>query len=96
MEWSFDVQTEFSIELSLLWLRFHLINVDHSPFLVLTVVSRMNNDVSVFMIISATYIKNFTSLVDDVLSLVFEELEPSRVGGPDLEVSRTSSILDIE
>ena len=86
MEWSFNIHAEFSVELSLLWLGLHSINIDDSPFLVVAIVSVPHNNISVFEVLTTVNIEYLTLLIDEVLSLVFEELPPSRIGSVHLEV----------
>lgn len=86
MEWSFNVEAEFGVELSLLWFRFHLIDVDDSPFLVHTIMPVPDDNISVLMILSTMYIKNLSSFILEVLAPEFEELEPSSISSPDLEI----------
>jgi hypothetical protein len=68
VEWSFDVEAPFAVELSLLWLRFQLVNIDHSPSLALLVVLTTNDDVSVLVVVSTLNFDNLILNVDEVLS----------------------------
>ena len=77
MEWSLYIHTEVPIQLTLLGFSSPLINVDDIPLLVESIVFIVNNDISVLMINSALDIDSLSSLVDEVLSSVSEELPPS-------------------
>jgi len=83
--------------LSLNW--FGLIKIDNIPFLVCSLMNAPNNDLSSFFILSSVDIKCFLVLQVDEVSIlltgVLEELEPSRVGAPDLHVVGSSCTLDI-
>ena len=70
--------------------------VEDLPFLVESTPSGIDDHISIFSINIALYFHDLSSLVHNVITLQSEELEPSGVGGPDLEVARSSSTLDIE
>jgi hypothetical protein len=74
-----------------------LVKIDNSPFLVvLTGVFGNSNWVS-FFILGVGNIKNLVvGPIDELTLLEFEDLEPSRVSGPDLHVVCLSCTLDIE
>jgi hypothetical protein len=87
VEISLNIQTEFFVELSLLWFIFHVISIDNIPLLVQSSVFVPDNDVSVLLIFVSMDIHNLSFLVDEVIALVSEELEPSCIGLPDLEIA---------
>ena len=55
-----------------------------------------HNNISVFIVDSTINIKYLSVLILDVFSLKLEELEPSSVSGPHLEILGSSGILDVE
>jgi len=73
-----------------------LVNINNLPSLVCSLVLVPGNDLSSFFILSSVYIKCLlVSDIDEVFILIVEDLEPLRVGTPDLHVVGFSSILDI-
>ena len=59
--------------------------------------SLVGDNVLSFMISTSFNIKNLVVLnIDQVVTLEFEELEPSGVGVPHLHVLASTSVLDIE
>ena len=75
MEWSLNIESEEFIEFSLLWLIWHVILIDDVPFLVdcLGLVAHLEN-LSIGILDA---VKILSSLVDEVDTLVSEELPPS-------------------
>ena len=96
MERSFDEEAKVGIQFSLLWFWSHFVDVSNIPLLVQSVVFLPNNDVSVLCVDSTVDVKDLASLIDDVSTSVSEELEPSGIGVPDLQVARSSSRLNIQ
>jgi hypothetical protein len=50
VEWSFDIETEFFVELTLSWLSFPLVSVDNVPLLIESSMLFVDHDVSVFSV----------------------------------------------
>jgi hypothetical protein len=72
------------------------VKIDDSPLLVLSSVVAPNSYLLAFNVFSSSYIKYFTILpIDELIFLILEHLEPSRVGAPDLHVVGSTSTLDI-
>jgi hypothetical protein len=72
------------------------VKIDDSPLLVLSSVVAPNSYLLAFNVFSSSYIKYFTVLpIDELIFLILEYLEPSRVGAPDLHVVGSTSTLDI-
>jgi hypothetical protein len=81
---------------SLSWSFNGFVKIDYIPLLVLsTVVTVYLNSLS-FLILGSCDIKYLTVLpVDELVILVLEYLEPSRVSAPDLHVVGSSRTLDV-
>jgi hypothetical protein len=77
VEWSFNIESEFFVEFSLLWLFWIFVNVDDVPLLVKTSILVGNSIVLVFSIKVTLYFNDFTSFISDVGSIILEELPPS-------------------
>jgi hypothetical protein len=96
VEWSVAVEVKFFIQsLSLNLVSF--IKIDNLPFLCFAAIVAPNLNWVSFCIFSSSYIKYLVVLnkVDELIVLVFEDLEPSRVGAPDLHVLGSTSALNI-
>jgi hypothetical protein len=95
-EWFVAVESELIIHsFSLL---FNLVSVENSPSLILLSMFSPYNNSSSFFILASMNIKNLIILhVDEqlLLLIILEELEPSRVGAPDLHVVGLSGVLDV-
>jgi hypothetical protein len=86
VEWSIDMETKL-IAHSLVLNLVSLINIDNIPHLVLSFAVAENSNSCAFDILRSLDIKYFTVLhIDELVALVLEDLEPSRVGAPDLHV----------
>ena len=77
VEVSINVETEVFVEFTLLWFCWVFIFINDIPLLVKTLMSVPSNDVSVFVIKTACYIKDLSFLVDNVGTLLSPELPPS-------------------
>ena len=77
VEWSFDIESEFLIEFSLLWFLWVFININDIPLLVDSVMFVPYNDVSVLSINSSVNINDLSFLIDNPMSFSSEELPPS-------------------
>jgi hypothetical protein len=78
VEISFNIESEFFVQLSLGWFLWVFISIDNLPSLVNFSVSLMNNDVSVFSINTTSNIEHL--LVLDIhyeFSILLEQLPPS-------------------
>ena len=72
------------------------IKIDDLPFLISSFVSIPDNDLSTFSIFATMDIKHLVAFdVLEVLCFIDEDLEPSRVGAPDLHVVGSSGILNV-
>ena len=85
MEWSVDEETEIWVQSSS-WLWFGNITIKDLPLLVESIVSAPDDNISVFLINCSVNIEYLTFLIDNVISTQSEELEPSRISAPDLEI----------
>jgi hypothetical protein len=65
MEWSFDVETELFIQLSLLWLSLPLINIHNVPLLMDAIVFVVDSNVPVLLIDIALNLNNLSSFVNN-------------------------------
>jgi hypothetical protein len=75
---------------------FSFVNIDDLPLLVFASVVAPNSYSLAFNVFSTSNIKDLVvSWVDKLSSFVFEQLEPSRIGTPDLHVVGSTSTLDI-
>jgi hypothetical protein len=95
VEWSIDVETKFFIEsLSLsLW---SLIGIENSPSLVSSIVVAPDTYCLTFNVFTSLNIKNLiVSNVNELLSSILEDLEPSRASAPDLHVIGFTCTLDV-
>jgi hypothetical protein len=72
------------------------IKIDYLPLLVFTSVVTVNPNWVSFLILCTSDIKDLViGPVDELVILILEDLEPSRVGTPDLHVISFTSTLDI-
>jgi len=95
VEWSVHVESEFVIY-SCLWNWFCFINIDDSPSLVCSSMLVPNNNISSFFIFSSMDINCLiVSQVDEVFSLIDEDLPPVRVGACDLHVLASTIALNV-
>jgi hypothetical protein len=97
VEWSVDVESPVFVK-PLSWFFLSLVNIDNFPSLLWLFTSIDDQDRLTFSILTILNIKTFTtSTVDvaEVVSLVFEQLEPSRIRAPDLHLISSSSTLDV-
>jgi hypothetical protein len=89
------VETEFLIQSLSLSLTL-LVKIQDIPGLTGTSVVRFNSNSLSFFILLIFNIKNFTVLpIDELVVLELENLEPSRVGRPDLHIFGSTCTLDI-
>jgi hypothetical protein len=65
VEWSFNIETEVFVELTLLWLFWVFISVDNIPLLVDLSMFGVNNNVSVFSINSTLNIEDLSFIIND-------------------------------
>ena len=77
VEWSFNIESEIFVQLSLSRFSFPFISVDDIPLLVDLSMFVPDNDVSLLSINSAMYIHNLSFLIYDESSIKSEELPPS-------------------
>lgn len=89
LEWSVFVETVAGIHLV-------AVKIFDIPLLVEAVMSVPDKNVLVLAILVSRYIEDFAFFVDDVGALVSEELEPSGVSVPHLQVVGSSGILNVE
>ena len=95
VEWSTAVESEVGIK-SLGLDSLSLVKIDNSPSLIGLSVVAPDDNWSSFFISSTRNIKYLiVGPVDELLALILEELEPSRVCAPDLHVIGSSSRFDI-
>jgi len=95
IKWSIDFKTKFFIK-SLSWSLFSLVLVDNLPSLVCIVCSAINSNGLSFVVFAPCNIKTFLVFnVAEVFVTIDEDLEPSRVGAPDLHVVSSTRTLDI-
>jgi len=72
------------------------VKVDNCPSLVSSSVVAIYSNWMSFFILVSFYLENLFALpVDELLTFILEDLEPSRVGAPDLHVVGSSSTLDV-
>ena len=95
MEWSVDVKTEIWVK-SCSWLWFGNISIKDLPLLVHSIMSLVHLNISVFSVNATRYIKYLTFLICNVVTLKSEELEPSSVGVPYLQVARSTSVSNVQ
>jgi hypothetical protein len=96
VEWSIDIETEFFIK-SLGFSLSSLVKIKDLPFLSFGTVVTMYLDWVSFFIFSSSNIKDLVAgEVDELIVIVLEDLEPSRVGAPDLHVVGLTRRFDIE
>jgi hypothetical protein len=91
VEWSVDMETKFFVK-SLGFSFCLLVKVEDLPSLICTIMSVVNLNCLTFDILVADYIKTSVLLVNvtEVLLSKCENLEPLRVGTPDLHVIGSS------
>ena len=91
VEWSVDVETEFFVK-SLGFSFCLFVKVEDLPSLICTIMSVVNLNCLTFDILVADYIKASVLLINvtEVLLSKCENLEPLRVGTPDLHVIGSS------
>jgi hypothetical protein len=96
VEWSIDIETKFFIK-SLGFSLSSLVKIKDLPFLSFGSVVTMYLDWVSFFIFSSSNIKDLVAgEVDELIVIVLEDLEPSRVGAPDLHVVGLTRRFDIE
>jgi hypothetical protein len=81
------METEVFIK-SLILLFLSLVEIDNLPLLILAIVFLPDDNWSAFFISTTIYIKASVGILEvaEVVSLILENLPPSRVSAPDLEV----------
>jgi hypothetical protein len=84
-EWSVDIETEFFVH-SLGWDLWCFININDLPSLVETIMLSLGDDFLSFKILYFIDIKSFAEVVDNMFTLVFEQLPPLLGGNSDLKV----------
>lgn len=94
-EWSVDIETEFFVH-SLGWDLWCFININDLPSLVETIMLRPGDDILPFKILSLIDIKSFAEVVDNMFTLVFEQLPPLLGGNSDLNVFFNSKGFHVE
>jgi len=77
VEVSLNIHTEVGVKLTFNWLIWILISIDNLPLLVDFTVLVVDDKVLVLIIKATSNIQNFSSLVDDEGTVLFEELPPS-------------------
>ena len=77
VEWSFNIESEHLVEFSLLWIFWHFVSVDDIPLLVESLMFVPDDDVSVFSIYSSGYIQDLAFIVNNISTLISEQLPPS-------------------
>lgn len=95
MEGPFDIKSKISIELSFDGVRLDFINVDNVPELIPSIiVSVTDNNVGSFMFIPfiditlfQVNLNNFPKLVHYAVVFISEQLEPSRISSPHLNIT---------
>jgi hypothetical protein len=86
VEWSIDVETKFFVK-SLGLSFFSLVKIDDFPFLVESISLSVNNDRCSFFILGIRDIEVLSILdIDKSINFILEDLEPLRIGAPDLHV----------
>jgi hypothetical protein len=91
-----DVHSPFSYPFSIFWWSFESVKVDNIPLLTKGIVSFEYDNVICFYVSVAWNLNSSTIFdVDNSSVIIFEKLEPSGIGGPDLKVAGTSTVLDI-
>lgn len=89
------MDSEWLIESSGL-LSFSFVNIDHLPFLIHSECFFSYSNIGTFIISSSYNFHNFLRLeIQEVFSLVLENLEPSTICAPNLKVVCSSGVLDI-
>jgi hypothetical protein len=78
MEWSFDIESILFIELSFSWFSLPFISIDDVPLLVDSAMLVVDNDVSVFSIMTSINIKDLSVLIDNESTVNSPHLPPSR------------------
>jgi hypothetical protein len=86
MEWCINLHAEFLEHLTLLRSWWHFISIDDVPSLTKFVTFVLNNDVSIFSIIITLDGHDLSVIVDELVALPSEELEPSSIGGSHVQV----------
>jgi hypothetical protein len=79
VEWSFNIEAKVFVQFTLSWCCLPLVNIDDVPFLVQTIMLSPCNDSSVFIISSSVNVKYLSFIVDNMISLVSPQLEPSHL-----------------
>ena len=73
-----------------------LIKINNLPFLMSSTVVAVDTYWSSFFVLISFNFKDLAALpVDELAVLILENLEPSRVGAPDLHIIGSSSTLDV-
>jgi len=95
VEWSVSAESEIFINSAILGLT-SLVNIQHSPFLMVALVVSIDTNWLAFLVLLAFDFKDLWVLpVDELLVLILEDLPPSWVGAPDLHVIGSSRWLDV-
>jgi hypothetical protein len=96
IEWSVDVESKLFIQSLGLSLCF-LVKIENLPSLVGSIVSWVDLNFLSLVIFTLENIKASIGFLDvaEMFSLVDEDLEPSRVGAPDLHLLGLSGTLDV-
>jgi hypothetical protein len=90
IEWSVDLETEFFIK-SFGCDLFSFVLIDNLPSLVSIVGSTIDSDCLTFLVLASSNIKAlFVLNVAEVFVFIDKDLEPLRVGAPDLHVDGSS------
>jgi hypothetical protein len=95
-EKSLNIHTEFGRKLSLLGIRFHLIDVHDLPLLGSLLGKFGDHNVLVVLVLSIRNIKCLSLLIENEVTLWFEHLEPSCVGLPELNIVWSATALNLE
>ena len=96
IEWSISEESEVAIQ-SLDGFSGYGIAVTNSPFLVGSVVSIGNSNISSFSIMATLNFKNLLVMnIGELIVSIIEELEPAGISVPHLHVVGSSRALDIE
>jgi len=79
IEWSVLLNSELAFPVD--WLSFFIVTVDDCPFLIGTVSSCLGNHISTINVLVTFNCKHEISDIDEIVALVFEQLEPFTIGG---------------
>jgi len=96
VEWSVDVHTEFLVK-SLGWFWFGLIKIDNLPDLVVIVSSSFDVNNLTFLISLTFNIETLLVLdITEMLSLISEDLPPSRISSVHMDLLGSTIAVDVE